>query len=308
MTSDFRILGPLEVIVDDRSLALGGKRQRAVLAALLLEARRVVPTDRLVSELWGEPPPKTAATSLHNLVSQLRKELGPETLVTQAPGYVLQVRPDQIDAHRFEQMLKTARRAEPDERRALLQDALALWRGPPLAEFAFDDFAQAEIRRLDELRLVALESRIDADLDLGRHGDVVGELEALVAQHPLRETFRRQLMLALYRSGRQAEALDVYQDARTRFVEELGIEPGPELGRMQAEILRHEAGLATPDAVQVAEDEEGEIVKALSAGRVIPVLGLDSAADLADTPRAGVRRARTIGPSISRGSRSTSRR
>ena len=281
MALEFRILGPLEVLADERPLVIGGKRQRGVLAALLLEARRVIPTDRLVSDLWGESPPKTAATSLHNLVSQLRKELGPETLVTQAPGYVLQVRSDQIDAHRFEQMLKSARRAEPEKRRALLQDALALWRGPPLAEFAFDDFAQAEIRRLDELRLVALESRIDADLDLGRHGDVVGELEALVAQHPLRETFRRQLMLALYRSGRQVEALDVYQDARTRFVEELGIEPGPELGRMQAEILRHEAGLATPGTMRAAEDEEGEIVKALSAGRVIPVLGLDSAADLA---------------------------
>ena len=281
MALEFRILGPLEVLADERPLVIGGKRQRGVLAALLLEARRVIPTDRLVSDLWGESPPKTAATSLHNLVSQLRKELGPETLVTQAPGYVLQVRSDQIDAHRFEQMLKSARRAEPEKRRALLQDALALWRGPPLAEFAFDDFAQAEIRRLDELRLVALESRIDADLDLGRHGDVVGELEALVAQHPLRETFRRQLMLALYRSGRQVEALDVYQDARTRFVEELGVEPGPELGRMQAEILRHEAGLATPGTMRAAEDEEGEIVKALSAGRVIPVLGLDSAADLA---------------------------
>jgi hypothetical protein len=162
-----------------------------------------------------------------------------------------------------------------------LQRALALWRGPPLAEFAFDDFAQAEIRHLEELHLVALEARIDSDLELGRHGDVVGELEALVAQTPLRETFRRQLMLALYRSGRQAEALDVYQDARRRFVEELGIEPGPELKRLQTEILRHEAGLAAPDSMPAAEDEEGEIVKAVLAGRVIPVLGLDSAADLA---------------------------
>jgi DNA-binding SARP family transcriptional activator len=278
---EFRILGPLEVVANDGPLAIRGKRQRALLAALLLEARRVVPTDRLVSDLWGEQPPKTAATSLHNLVSQLRKQLGPETLVTQAPGYVLQARPDQIDAYRFEQLLKSARGAGPEERRALLQHALALWRGPPLAEFAFDDFAQAEIRRLEELRLVALESRIDADLDLGRHGDVVGELEALVAQHPLRETFRRQLMLALYRSGRQAEALDVYQDARSRFVEELGIEPGPELHRLQVEILRHEAGLAVPGAMEAVEDEEGEIVKALVAGRVIPVLGLDSAAELA---------------------------
>jgi DNA-binding SARP family transcriptional activator len=281
VTLEFRILGPLEVLVDDLPLVIGSKRQRAVLAALLLEARRVVPTDQLVNDIWGEQPPKTAATSLHNLVSQLRKQLGAETLVTQAPGYLLRVRADQIDAHRFEQMLKSARLAAPGDRSELLQRALALWRGPPLAEFAFDDFAQAEIRHLEELRLVALEARIDSDLELGRHGDVVGELEALVAQTPLRETFRRQLMLALYRSGRQAEALDVYQDARRRFVEELGIEPGPELKRLQTEILRHEAGLAAPDSMPAAEDEEGEIVKAVLAGRVIPVLGLDSAADLA---------------------------
>ena len=281
MGLEFRILGPLEVSVDEQPLPIGGKRQRAVLAALLLEARRVVPTDQLVNVLWGAQPPKTAATSLHNLVSQLRKQLGPDTLVTQAPGYMLRVRPEQVDAHRFEQMLKSARLAAPDERHELLQQALALWRGPALADFAFDDFAQAEIRHLEELRVVALEARIDADLELGRHGDVVGELEALVAQHPLRETFRRQLMLALYRSGRQAEALDVYQDARARFVEELGIEPGPELRQLQAEILRHEAALAAPGSATAAEDEEGEIVKALVGGRVIPVLGLDSAADLA---------------------------
>jgi DNA-binding SARP family transcriptional activator len=278
---DFRILGPLEVFADGRMVALGGHRQRALLAALLLDAGRVVATDELVHDLWGERPPKTASTSLHNLVSQLRKRVGADTLVTQAPGYVLKVNRDQVDAHRFEQMLRTARQADADERRTLLQQGLALWRGPPLAEFAFDDFAQAEIRRLGELRLVAFEERIDADLALGRHGDVVGELETLVAQHPLRETFRRLLMLALYRSGRQAEALEVYQDARARFVDELGIEPGPELKRLQAEILRQEAGLDAPGASPVPADEEGEIVKALAAGRVIPVLGLDSASDLA---------------------------
>ena len=281
MPIDFRILGPLEVFADGRMVALGGHRQRALLAALLLDAGRVVATDELVHDLWGERPPKTASTSLHNLVSQLRKRVGADTLVTQAPGYVLKVNRDQVDAHRFEQMLRTARQTDADERRTLLQQGLALWRGPPLAEFAFDDFAQAEIRRLGELRLVAFEERIDADLALGRHGDVVGELETLVAQHPLRETFRRLLMLALYRSGRQAEALEVYQDARARFVDELGIEPGPELKRLQAEILRQEAGLDAPGVSPVPADEEGEIVKALAAGRVIPVLGLDSASDLA---------------------------
>jgi DNA-binding SARP family transcriptional activator len=278
---EFRILGPLEVVSDGRIVSLGGHRQRALLAALLLDAGRVVAADELVHALWGERPPKTASTSLHNLVSQLRKRVGAETLVTQAPGYVLKVNRDEVDAQQFEQMLRTARQADAEERRTLLQQGLALWRGPPLAEFAFDDFAQAEIRRLGELRLVAFEERITADLALGRHGDVVGELETLVAQHPLRETFRRLLMLALYRSGRQAEALEAYQDARARFVDELGIEPGPELKRLQAEILRQEAGLDAPRASPVPADEEGEIVKALAAGRVIPVLGLDSASDLA---------------------------
>ena len=280
MRLEFCILGPLEVRTDDQPVALGGKRQRAVLAALLLQPRRVLPTEQLVSDLWGEQPPKTAATSLHNLVSQLRRLLGPDVLKTQAPGYLLQVTSDQIDAYRFERALGDARHFPPDERRELLGKALALWRGPPLAEFAFDDFAQSEIRRLDELHLVALGDRIDADLDLGRHGEVVGELEALVREYPLRETFRRQLMLALYRSGRQAEALDAYQDARGQFVDELGIEPGPELRRLQAEILRHDSAIALVRE-ESSSDDDGDILKALVAGRLVPVIGLDGAADLA---------------------------
>ena len=278
---EFRILGPLEVSDETGPIALGGQRQRALLTALLLEAGRVIPTDRLVDLLWGEDAPKTATTSLQNSISRLRRELGEDVLETRAPGYVLRAEAQQVDAGRFEQLLRDARQAPPEERRNTLQRALELWRGPALAEFTFEQFAQAEIRRLEELRLVALEERIDADLELGRHRDVVGELEALVGQHPLRETFCRQLMLALYRAGRQAEALDAYQHARTRFVEELGIEPGPELKRLQAEILRHEAGIATPGTEQAPADEEGEIVKALLAGRGIPVLGLDGAGDLA---------------------------
>jgi DNA-binding SARP family transcriptional activator len=248
---------------------------------LLLEAGRVVPTDRLVDLLWGDDAPKTATTSLQNTVSRLRRLVGADLLETRTPGYVLHVSPDQIDARRFEQLLRDARGAGPEQRRELLVRALDLWRGPALVEFAFDQFAQADIRRLEELRVVAVEERIDADLELGRHGDVVGELEALVREHPLRETSCRQLMLALYRSGRQAEALEVYQNARTRFVEELGIEPGPDLKRLQSEILRHEAGLATPTTGTVVSDEESEIVKALVAGRVVPVLGLDGSGDLA---------------------------
>jgi DNA-binding SARP family transcriptional activator len=281
VTLEFRILGPLEVSDETGPIALGGPKQRGLLAILVLEAGRVVPTDRLIDLLWGEEAPRTATASLQNAVGRLRKALGSDILETRAPGYLLRVAPDQVDARRFEQALAHSRHLPADERRDLLQSALALWRGPALAEFAFDDFAQAEIRRLEELRLVALGERIDAELDLGRHGDVIGELEALVADQPLRETFRRQLMLALYRAGRQAEALDVYQDARSRFVDELGIEPGPELKRLQSEILRHEAGLAVPDSSQLSDDE-GEIVKALLAGRVVPVIGLDGAGDLAE--------------------------
>jgi DNA-binding SARP family transcriptional activator len=281
VTFDFRILGPLEVEGDRGPVPLGGQRQKALLAMLLIEAGRVVQTDRLVDLLWGEDAPRTATTSLQNAISRLRRELGADVLETRPPGYVLRVEPERVDAHRFEQLLKDARRSGAEERRALLGRALELWRGPALADFTFEQFAQAEIRRLDELRLVALEERIDADLELGRHGDVVGELDALVDAHPLRETFRRQLMLALYRSGRQAEALDAYQTARSRFVEELGIEPGPELKQLQAEILRQGAGLAAPDASQADVDEDAEIVRALLSGRVVPVLGLDGVGDLA---------------------------
>jgi DNA-binding SARP family transcriptional activator len=281
VTLDFRILGPLEVSDETGHVALGGPKQRALLAILVLEAGRVVATDRLIDLLWGEEAPKTATASLQNSVGRLRRVLGADVLETRAPGYVLSVGADQIDARRFERLLVDARRLPPAKRRTQIEQALTLWRGPALAEFAFDDFAQAETRRLEELRLVAIEARVEADLELGLHGDVVGELESLVGDFPLRETFRRLLMLALYRAGRQAEALEVYQDARARFIDELGIEPGPELKRLQSEILRHDAGLASTGASDAA-DEEGEIVKALLAGRVVPVIGLDGAGDLAE--------------------------
>jgi DNA-binding SARP family transcriptional activator len=278
---EFRILGALEVEVDRSPVPVSGRLQRALLAVLLLEAGRVVPTDRLVDLLWGERAPRTATTSLQNAISRLRKELGPDLLETRSPGYVLRAEPEQVDAHRFELLVRDARTVGPEERRELLERALSLWRGPALAEFAYESFAQPEIHRLEELRLVALGERIDADLELGRHGDVVGELDALVQAHPLRETFRRQQMLALYRSGRQAEALEAYADARARFVEELGIEPGPELKQLQSEILRQAAGIATPGGASRALDDDADLVAALVAGRVVPVLGLDGSGDLA---------------------------
>ena len=226
---EFRLLGPLEVVGDDGPLPLGGMRQRALLAALLLRAGQIVPTERLVDDLWGEDAPRTATTSLQNGVAALRKLLGPDVLETRSPGYVLRVDGARSTRSRFEQLLADARTAQPEERAATLRQALALWRGPALADLAFDDFAQAEIRRLEELRLVAREERIGADIELGRHADVVAELESLVAEQPLRERPRELLMQAYYCSGRQAEALEAYQDARRAFVDELGIEPGRRL-------------------------------------------------------------------------------
>src|SRR6266516_1995845 len=204
---DFRVLGPLEVSVDDRSIALGGQKQRALLALLLLEPGRVVSVDRIVDALWGERPPRTAITSLQNFVSQLRKVLGPELLETKAPGYRVRVRPGQLDLDRFRVLVESARASSPPERAAKLRQGLALWRGPPLADFAFEAFAQPYIAQLEELRLAALEERVEADLGAGSHAELIAELETLVEEYPQRERLRGQFMLALYRSGRQAEAL-----------------------------------------------------------------------------------------------------
>ena len=213
---EFRLLGPLEVVGDDGPLPLGGLRQRAILAALLLRAGQIVPTERLVHDVWGEDAPRTATTALQNGIAALRKLLGPNMLETRSPGYVLRVEAGQVDSARFEQLLADARTAQPEERAATLRQALALWRGPALADLAYDDFAQAEIRRLEELRLVAREERIGADAELGRHADIVAELESLVAEQPLRERPRELLMQAYYCSGRQAEALEAYQDCASR--------------------------------------------------------------------------------------------
>ncbi len=275
---EFRILGPTEVWNEDQQLQLGGPKQRAVLAVLLLEAGRVVSTDRLIDLLWGEEPPTTAATSLQNFVSQLRKVLGAETLATKPPGYQLQITWDQLDLERFRRLVEAARTGPPEERSAKLRDALALWRGPPLADFAFEAFAQNEIGRLEELRLAALEERMQADLEAGQHAELVGELEAVVREHPLRERPRAQLMLALYRSGRQAEALQVYQDARRELVDELGIEPGSSLQQLHGAILRQDARLELNGAsTATSQDRLREVVETMLAGRLVPVLGADVA-------------------------------
>ncbi len=272
---EFRILGPVEAIDGDKALALGGQKQRAVLAALLIDAGRAVSTDYLVDALWGEQPPKTAATSLQNFVSQLRKALGPEVLVTKPPGYQLRLEPGQLDLDRFTGLVEEARGTGAEERSATLRGALALWRGAPYADFTFWSFAQPEIARLGELRLSVLEERIDADLEAGRHAELVAELEPLVAEFPLRERLRALLMLALYRAGRQAEALQAYQDARSALVDELGIEPSPELSRLHGSILRQDSGLDRRDGGPSADDHFREVARELLAGRVVPVLGAD---------------------------------
>ena len=279
---EFRILGPTEVWDEDEQLQLGGPKQRAVLALLLIDAGRVVSTDRLIDVLWGEQPPATAGTSLQNFISQLRKVVGADVLTTKAPGYRLEITGEQLDLERFRRLVDSAKRKPAPERAARLRDALGLWRGAALADLAYEPFAVTESARLEELRLAALEERIAADLENGGHAELIGELEALVREHPLREELRRSLMLALYRSGRQAEALQVYHDARRELVDELGIEPGAALQQLHGSILRHDpqlelnGGKAKPVA-----DPVGEIVETLFDGRLVPVLGAD-VADLAE--------------------------
>ncbi len=244
---DFRILGPLEVWDGGGEVSLGGPKPRALLAGLLLHSNEVVPTDRLIDELWGEDSPEDAAAALRVNVSRLRKALPQEVLTTRSPGYVLRVEPDELDLHRFERLVDEARSllarglaANASER---LHEALALWRGPALADFMYESFAQPAIARLEEIRLAAVELRIEADLTLGRHDELVGELEGLVTEHPLRERLRMCLMKALYRSGRQAEALDAYQDARRALVDGLGIDPSPSLQDLERAILRQDPAL-----------------------------------------------------------------
>ena len=237
---------------DGEPIALGGQKRRALLAVLLLDANRVVSRDRLIDALWGDEPPDTARNTLQVYVSQLRKLVPEGALETAPAGYRLVIEADSVDVFEFIRLSEEGRSAlgAGDAARAAdtLRAALALWRGAALADLSWEPFAQAEIARLEELRLAALEERIDADLALGRHGQVVAELERLVAEQPMRERFRAQLMLALYRSGRQADALAVYQRARRTFVDELGIEPSESLRRLERAVLAHDPSLNVPQA------------------------------------------------------------
>ena len=234
-----RVLGPIEASVGGRPVPLGAGKQRALLAMLAVHANRTVSADALLEGLWGEQPPASAPKMVQQYVSQLRRALADGgngdalEILTRGRGYELRVAPDEVDAARFERLVADG----------AAREALALWRGPPLADVADEPFAAAEIRRLEELRLTALEQAIDAELADGRHRELVAELEGLVAEHPLSERLHGQLMLALYRSGRQAEALEAYRRARSTLVEQIGVEPGPQLRRLHEAILRQDASL-----------------------------------------------------------------
>jgi DNA-binding SARP family transcriptional activator len=267
----YGVLGPLQVSGDERLIEISGRKPRALLAMLLLHANEVVSTDRLIDALWGEAPPASAAKGLQVYVSRLRKLLGPERLGTQPPGYVLAVAEGELDLDGFRRLAAAGK----------FHEALSLWRGRPLADFAFERFAQADIARLNEERLVCLEERIEADLSAGRHAGLVGELDALVGEYPLRERVRGELMLALYRSGRQAEALEAYQVARSALVEELGIEPSPRLRELHQAILCQDRALELSRGelpnVKLARDEARSAFVGRERELALLTRGLDDA-------------------------------
>ena len=254
---EFHVLGQIEVIEDGRRLAIASGRQLALLAFLLVHANRIVSADRIIDELWGDEPPESGAKAVAFHVSRLRDSLEPGRprgssngiLATEPAGYVLRVEPEQIDAVRFERLISEGRALladDPEAASARLAEALSLWHGDPYGDVADESFAQPEIRRPEELRLRAMEDRLDACLALGRHADVIDELEGLVTENPLRERLRGQLLVALYRAGRQAEALRTYGEGRRVLADELGIDPGPELQQLEGWILRQDPRLEPP--------------------------------------------------------------
>lgn len=279
---EFRILGPLQALVDGAPVSLGGRQQRAVLAILLAQANQTVPVDRLIDDVWDDSPPETAANLIQGYVSQLRRALGKEVIATQGRGYAAVVPSGALDLQRFEQLAEAgmAERARGSSAKSSseLAAALALWRGPALSDLADLSGIAPIAARLDALRLAALEHRIEVDLDCGREDAVAAELDALIAEHPLRERLRGLRMLALYRAGRQAEALEAYRAARETLVEELGIEPSEELGELERAILRHDPDLLPrPDGAAVAPDTPQArtvLIAALAIGSVPTLVAL----------------------------------
>jgi DNA-binding SARP family transcriptional activator len=280
---ELRILGPLEASANGTPIQLGGQKQRALLGLFLTRPGDLVPSERIIDELWGEHPPPTAATSLQNLVSQLRRLLGQGVIVTRSPGYVLEVEPDQVDHVRFERLVRAALPLGAAERCEQLTAALGLWRGPPYADLEYESFAQGEIRRLDELHLTALEGLYGAEIELGRGVALVPELDALLRANPLREGLCAELMLALCAAGRQGEAIRVYLEVRERLADELGIDPSPALEQTYRQILRQEDAVFTPAPGPPPDtDTAADVAKALLGGRLVPVLGWGASAGVAD--------------------------
>ena len=296
---EFRVLGSLEVVDRDGRLVLGAPKQRALLAVLVLRRGEPVSSDRLIDEVWGDQPPATAAKLVHGYVSSLRKVLGDGLLLTEGRRYVLRVLPGQLDVDRFEALVARGREAleggDPLTAASVLREALAVWRGPALADFAYEPFAHAEIARLEESRLAALEDRVDADLASGEQARLVGELEGLVREHPLRERLRSQLMLALYRSGRQADALEAYQHARRELLDGLGLEPGRALQELELAILAHDPGLdlparrtPTPSPESPRSRQRGAVLIAVAGALLLAVI-VAIAAKLASSGASTVR-------------------
>ena len=292
--AQFRVLGQLEALADGRPVDLGGPRQRAVLAVLLAHANQPVSTERLVVEVWGAEAPPTATKTAQVYISRLRRTLGDDSLATTSGGYVLRVASGAVDVDDAERLRERARDAGPREAGTLLREALGLWRGPAYADLRYEPALQGEIARLDELRLSMLEERIEADLAAGHTTDLVTELQALVREHPLRERLRGSLMLALYRSGRQADALDAFAEGRRLLVDELGLEPGPELRELERAILTHDPAIGgTPRSRRLPARRRagalvavgGALLAAAAVGGIALVLHRDgSAASVVETP------------------------
>jgi DNA-binding SARP family transcriptional activator len=292
--AQFRVLGQLEALADGRPVDLGGARQRAVLAVLLAHANQPVSTERLVTEVWGADAPPTATKTAQVYISRLRRTLGDDSLETTPGGYVLRVASGAVDVDEAELLRERARDAGPREAGTLLREGLDLWRGPAYADLRYEPALQGEIARMDELRLSMLEERVEADLAAGHTTDLAPELQTLAREHPLRERLRGSLMLALYRSGRQADALDVFADGRRLLVDELGLEPGPELRELERAILTQDPAIAGPPrSPRLPARRRGGALVALggallavaAVGGIALVLGRDgSAARLVETP------------------------
>jgi DNA-binding SARP family transcriptional activator len=274
----FSILGPIEVSSDSVEVDVTAPKHRALLALLLLNANHVVPQDLLIDRLWGEQPPPNATTALHNGISQLRKLLGQDAIARRAPGYLLKTGPGQLDLAEFERLCERARSEAPPERAATLREALALWRGEPLADLAFEECVQGEIRHLQERRLNTLEERIGAELELGNYAEVLPELESLVALHGHRQKLVGHLMLALHQAGRDIEANATFREC-SRLLDEVGLLPGQELQELHRGILRHDPSLQPPSTADGGRpqpqqhDRYSRVMRALLAGKLVPVLG-----------------------------------